>query len=116
MSATQLWTEELNAPFPLNAEQCSFYAENGYIKLRQVFSAELLEHYRVHISAKVAELSVNKLPLDQRSTYDKAFLQVGNLAEERRGPRVCLRQAPGANCHGVDGLPRCAPLSRPGSL
>src|SRR5208282_768117 len=79
VSANQAWMKELNAPFALRDAERSFYTENGYIKLRQVLPAKLLEHYRVHISAKVAELSADKLPLDQRSTYDKAFLQVGNL-------------------------------------
>ena len=49
--------EELDAPFALTAEQVSFYAENGYIKLKHVLSPELLEHYRKVISERVAELS-----------------------------------------------------------
>lgn len=70
---------ELDTPFPLSADQCRFYQENGYIKLAQVLSAELLAHYRDPIRAIVAERSANKPPLDQRSTYDKAFLQIENL-------------------------------------
>jgi len=108
VSANQAWKEELHAPFALSDEQRSFYAENGYIKLRQVLPAELLEHYRVHISAKVAELSADKLPLEQRSTYDKAFLQVGNLwlvsAEVREfvfGRRLARIAAELMGCRGV---------------
>ena len=108
MSATQLWTEELDAPFPISEDQRSFYAENGYIKLHKVFSAELLEHYRAYISAKVAELTAEKLPLEQRSTYDKAFLQVGNLwlkSDEARdfvfGKRLARIATDLMGCRGV---------------
>jgi ectoine hydroxylase-related dioxygenase (phytanoyl-CoA dioxygenase family) len=108
VSATQVWAEELNAPYPLAEEQRSFYAENGYIKLRQVLPAELLEYYRTFISAKVAELTAEKLPLEQRSTYDKAFLQVGNLwlqsAETREfvfGKRLARIAAELMGCRGV---------------
>jgi ectoine hydroxylase-related dioxygenase (phytanoyl-CoA dioxygenase family) len=108
VSANQAWMKELNAPFALSDAERSFYTENGYIKLRQVLPAKLLEHYRVHISAKVAELSAVKLPLDQRSTYDKAFLQVGNLwlvsAEVREfvfGRRLARIAAELMGCRGV---------------
>lgn len=100
--------DELNAPYTLSDEQRAFYAENGYIKLRKVLPAELLEHYRGPISAKVAEQSANKLPLDQRSTYDKAFLQVGNLwlvsAEVREfvfGKRLARIATELMGCSGV---------------
>ena len=71
--------EELDAPFMLTSEQMSFYAENGYIKLKQVLSPALLEHYRKAISERVAELSADAAPLEQRTTYGKAFLQIMNL-------------------------------------
>jgi ectoine hydroxylase-related dioxygenase (phytanoyl-CoA dioxygenase family) len=108
VSLTQAWIRELDAPFPLTEEQRSFYAEKGYIKLHQVLSADLLEHYRVFISAKMMELTAEKLPLDQRSTYDKAFLQVGNLwlksAEAREfvfGKRLARIAAELMGCRGV---------------
>lgn len=108
MHTNQAWMEELNSPFPLSDAQRSSYAENGYIKLRQVLPAGLLEHYRKPISAKVAELSANKLPLDQRSTYDKAFLQVINLwrvsAEAREfvfGQRLARIATELMGCTGV---------------
>lgn len=58
------------------------YRSNGYLKLKHVFSPALLEHYRVAISKRVAELSRDALPLDQRDTYGKAFLQIMNLWTE----------------------------------
>ena len=71
--------DELSAPFGLRKGQIEFYAQNGYLKLSQVFTPELLNYYQPEISKKVKELNKQTLPLDQRSTYDKAFLQVMNL-------------------------------------
>lgn len=71
--------EELDAPFALSPEQIAFYAENGYLKLKHVFSPSLLEHYRKIVSERVAELSTDTVPFEQRTTYGKAFLQIMNL-------------------------------------
>ena len=74
--------QELDAPFALSEEQIRFFEENGYVKLKHVLSAQLIEHYRKAISKRVAELSADALPLEQRDTYGKAFLQVMNLWTE----------------------------------
>jgi ectoine hydroxylase-related dioxygenase (phytanoyl-CoA dioxygenase family) len=70
---------ELDSHYPLTAEQIRFYQEHGYIKLKNVFPAELLAYYGREITAKVKELNKNLIPLNQRDTYGKAFLQVMNL-------------------------------------
>ena len=75
-------SQQLDAPFQLTPEQIAFYAENGYLKLKEVLSPELLEHYRLIIHDRVAELSADTLPMDQRTTYGKAFLQIMNLWTE----------------------------------
>ena len=72
-------SQQLDEPFELKDEQARFYEEHGYIKLKHVLSPELLEHYRRAISTSVAELSADALPMEQRSTYGKAFLQIMNL-------------------------------------
>ncbi len=77
--------EELDQPFSLSAEQIRFYDKNGYIKLKDVLSPDLLEHYRRIIQKRVAELSADAVPLEQRDTYGKAFLQVMNLWTESEG-------------------------------
>ncbi len=74
--------EQLDQPFRLTPEQVQFYNENGYIKLKHVLSPELLEHYRQAIHERVSELSRDALPLEQRTTYGKAFLQIMNLWTE----------------------------------
>lgn len=74
--------QELNAPFSLTKDQLDFYDENGYIKLKHVLSAELMERYQRLITERVAELSKDTLPMEQRTTYGKAFLQIMNLWTE----------------------------------
>lgn len=70
---------ELNTPFAVTGEQRAFYEANGYIKLKQIFSPQLLEHYAPIITDCVARLSVDVPPMKQRTTYGKAFLQLMNL-------------------------------------
>jgi ectoine hydroxylase-related dioxygenase (phytanoyl-CoA dioxygenase family) len=100
--------EELNAPFALTWAQIDFYAENGYIKLKDVFSAHLLEHYRRVISEWVARQSAGTAPIEQRNTYGKAFLQVGNIwtmSEEAREFAFSSRLARiAAELMGVSGV------------
>ena len=70
---------QLDSAFPVSQQNVDFYRENGYIKLKHVLSSELLSHYRNAISSRVKALSADALPLAQRSTYGKAFLQIMNL-------------------------------------
>jgi ectoine hydroxylase-related dioxygenase (phytanoyl-CoA dioxygenase family) len=78
VSAAELQLK-LDSPYHLGREQIDFYRENGYIKLKHVLAPELLDHYRSFIQIRVADLSADALPLEQRSTYGKAFLQIMNL-------------------------------------
>ena len=77
--ATQTLEQELDGPFALTEQQIDSYRQNGYIKLKHVLSPDLLEHYRRVIHDRVAELSRDALPMEQRDTYGKAFLQIMNL-------------------------------------
>ncbi|MEM6800229.1 MAG: phytanoyl-CoA dioxygenase family protein [Bacteroidota bacterium] len=76
--------EELQQPLILTQQQIDFFRENKFIKLKQVFSPQLLAHYESTISAKVYELNTMKLPLEQRDTYGKAFLQITNLWRQNK--------------------------------
>ncbi len=71
--------DQLNAVFSVTEQQIEFYQANGYIKLKHVLPPYLLEHYRTVIHDRVAELSSDALPMEQRDTYGKAFLQIMNL-------------------------------------
>ncbi len=77
--ATHSFTQELDLPFTLTQQQLDSFQDNGYLKLKHVLSPKLLEHYRRIIHDRVEELSRDALPIDQRDTYGKAFLQIMNL-------------------------------------
>lgn len=62
-----------------SAAEIAFYRENGFVHLKNVLPAAELREARAAILAKVRELTRESLPLDQRDTYGKAFLQVMNL-------------------------------------
>ncbi len=70
---------ELDRPFLLPAQAAEQYRREGFIKLKEVFSRELLDFYSAPIAADVARHTVNQTPIEQRSTYGKAFQQVMNL-------------------------------------
>ncbi|MEM9922070.1 MAG: phytanoyl-CoA dioxygenase family protein [Bacteroidota bacterium] len=79
MSAVQMDFSVLNQPYTLTEEQISFYRENRYIKLKQVLPPDVLAHFAQVISQRVKELNTMHLPIEERSTYDKAFLQIMNI-------------------------------------
>ena len=70
---------DLDSPYALSEEQQRFYRERGFIKLKHVFAPQALAAYGPEITRKVHELNTLHLPMEQRTTYQKAFLQVMNL-------------------------------------
>jgi ectoine hydroxylase-related dioxygenase (phytanoyl-CoA dioxygenase family) len=70
---------DLDTPFALSADQIRFYRENGFLKLKNVLSPATIAAYGPEITRKVHELNTLHLPMEQRTTYQKAFLQVMNL-------------------------------------
>lgn len=75
---TQL-LQELHEPFSLTKEQVTFFQENGFIKLKQVLSPAMLQYMNEVISAEVVKQNAKPIPIEDRDTYGKAFLQVMNL-------------------------------------
>jgi Phytanoyl-CoA dioxygenase (PhyH) len=72
-------TTELDASYQLAAGAVERFRRDGFVHLRDVLSPEALEWCGEEITAKVAELNTMHLPLEERSTYYKAFLQVTNI-------------------------------------
>jgi ectoine hydroxylase-related dioxygenase (phytanoyl-CoA dioxygenase family) len=70
---------DIDSPYTITPEQIVYYKENGFIKLKNVLSPEALRHYGNEITKKVAELNTQNVPLEKRTTYGKAFLQISNL-------------------------------------
>ena len=73
---------DLDRPYPLTDAEISAFRRDGFIRLKDVFSAEELDHFGREITRLTIELNTQKAPLEERSTYDKAFLQVMNLWEQ----------------------------------
>ena len=69
----------LNQFYELPQSAIDFFQKNRYIKLKNVFDADILTFYGDKITQKVAALNNNGKPLDQRDTYGKAFVQIFNL-------------------------------------
>jgi hypothetical protein len=76
---SRMLTAELDTPYELADDAVERFRHDGFVHLHDVLSAETLQRYGKEINAKVVELNTMHLPLEERSTYDKAFLQVTNI-------------------------------------
>ncbi len=72
---------ELASDYELSAAKIKEYRKNGHVCLRGVASREEVEAYRGPIGDLVRRLKADEKKLEERDTYHKAFLQVGNLWE-----------------------------------
>jgi len=72
----------LAKPYELSLEQIEFFQKNRFIKLKQVFDQETITYFNEAIGKRVALMNKEHTPLEQRSTYGKAFLQLFNLWRE----------------------------------
>lgn len=73
---------DLDTPYALSAAQIDQFRRDGFIKLKNVLSPETLAYFGAEITRLTLELNTQQRPLEERSTYDKAFLQVMNLWEQ----------------------------------
>ena len=74
--------QQLNTPYSLTREQIDFYQENRFIKLKQVFDQPTISYFNEVITRRVEQMNKQNTPLESRSTYGKAFLQLFNLWRE----------------------------------
>lgn len=72
----------LDEPYILTAAQLEFYQQNQFIKLKQVLQEEALIFFNKCITETVSRLDKASIPLAERSTYGKAFIQQFNLWRE----------------------------------
>ena len=72
----------LSTDYPLTQEQIHFYQQNRYIKLKNVLSPEAVGYFNEVITKEADRLNKEDRPLDDRTTYGKAFLQLFNLWRE----------------------------------
>lgn len=78
---------EVAGEYELTEEQISAYQRDGHLLLRGVCSPAEIAMYQPIISEAAMRLNRQHLPLEQRTTYGKAFLQIGNIWEKDEAVR-----------------------------
>lgn len=74
--------QELDSPYVLGPDAIAFYRKRGYVKLKDVLSPAVIDHYGPIITDLVIKLNTLIKPMDERTTYERAFLQIMNLWRE----------------------------------
>ncbi len=71
--------DDLNGHYPITPAQIEFLRENGCIKLKEVLRPETIQYFGEVITGQVKRLNTLDLPMEERTTYQKAFLQITNI-------------------------------------
>lgn len=69
----------LDTPYELDAAQIESFRRDGHVLLRNLVAPEEMAVYRPVINRVADSLNTENRPLEERDTYGKAFLQLGNL-------------------------------------
>ncbi len=71
----------LDSTYALSEKTCANYRRDLHVCLRSVCSTEELSAYRsvINVAFEQQRQQLDVLPLDQRDTYGKAFIQIGSL-------------------------------------
>jgi ectoine hydroxylase-related dioxygenase (phytanoyl-CoA dioxygenase family) len=108
MTAAAAPAQELDTPYRLAGADAEAFRRDGCIRLPRVLSAATLAEFEPHFSAAVLAQQPKLPPLAERSTYGKAFVQVGHLnwthpAIDRfvRSARLARLAAELLGCRGV---------------
>jgi hypothetical protein len=79
MSTTEARTE-LDTPYPLDAATIRRFRADGFIRLPGVLQPDVLAHFAPELDRLVDEGNrLKDIPLEKRTLYDQAFIQVCNL-------------------------------------
>lgn len=70
---------DLGSGYPLSPEAIAAYRRDGHVFLPGVVSTEEIAIYRPAIVAAAQRYKTETRELEERDTYGKAFLQIGNL-------------------------------------
>jgi len=76
---------DLSTLFAVSPEQAAAYRKDGHALLRGVASKAEIAAYRPVITGVVDEFRSGLKPLEDRDTYGKAFVQIGNLWKKNAG-------------------------------
>jgi ectoine hydroxylase-related dioxygenase (phytanoyl-CoA dioxygenase family) len=77
---------DLDQTYELPGDAVRRLDQDGYVRLPGVLPAATVAHFEPIVTNQVVDLNVMHLPLAERDTYNKAFLQVTNLW--RHSPQV----------------------------
>jgi ectoine hydroxylase-related dioxygenase (phytanoyl-CoA dioxygenase family) len=69
----------LDANYSVTPAQVKYFNENGFIKIKNIFEPAVIDYMNIVISKEVDRLNNQQIPLEDRDTYGKAFLQIMNL-------------------------------------
>jgi ectoine hydroxylase-related dioxygenase (phytanoyl-CoA dioxygenase family) len=69
----------LDANYSVTPAQVKYFNENGFIKIKNIFEPVVIDYMNIVISKEVDRLNNQQIPLEERDTYGKAFLQIMNL-------------------------------------
>lgn len=70
---------ELDSAYDLPARTAENFRQNGHVQLRGLASAKEVASYRLAIKDAVRRLQPQLKKMEERDTYGKAFIQVGNI-------------------------------------
>jgi ectoine hydroxylase-related dioxygenase (phytanoyl-CoA dioxygenase family) len=76
---------ELDAPYTLSGDARRDFDRDGHVLLRRVAAHDEVVAYRPLIREATFANSVEKRALDERDTYGKAFIQVGDIWRKEPG-------------------------------
>ena len=74
-----VFQKHLDKPYTLTKAHIEFYKKNKFIKLKHVLDENTLSYFNSIITNNVNELNDQSTPIQDRTTYGKAFLQLFNL-------------------------------------
>lgn len=80
--AKETLLDELNTDYAVSPYAIALYRKNGYVKLKHVLSPAILDYYGDIITDLVFRLNTLIKPMEERTTYERAFLQIMNLWQE----------------------------------
>lgn len=70
---------ELDKLYSVGDGDVQRFRRDGFVKLKNVLSEQTIALYEPEITKQLFELNTQHLPMEERTTYQKAFLQVTNM-------------------------------------
>ncbi|MEV6109942.1 phytanoyl-CoA dioxygenase family protein [Streptomyces sp. NPDC051940] len=80
----------LDEPYDLPPDAPAAFERDGFVHLPRVLAPGTIARYEPEVTGEVIRLNTQHLPLAERGTYGKAFLQVTNLWEHSERVRALV--------------------------